>query len=317
MMTALSPSAQKINSDSECPDSVQSDDLRFQDIFPRWVKTVAIISPASPADTSHVDTGILMLQNAGIRVKVMPHAREGENSGYTSIEAGKRIADLEQAWLDPQVDLILCTRGGVGSEHILDQIDWNKLRKRDIPLVGFSNITALHWAMIDQKAGHPYSGPSLTALLGCDQESLKRFRKTLDGDKLAPVQLQILRPGKCSGIAVGGHLMLLEKVSRTSFCSDTSGKIIFIECPGQKVSVLRDKLQKLREAGLFRQCAGIILGHFVNCGNPAKIATLLQDFTKTVACPVFYGYPYGHASSNYMIDFQRSISIDKNGVMTP
>ena len=316
-MTASTLMAQKTTSATECATPVQSDGKRFLGLFPEWVKTVAIVSPASPAETAHVDLGIRLLENAGIRVKVMPHARERENGGYISIEAEKRIADLEQAWMDPEVDLILCTRGGVGSETLLDKIDWEKLRKRDMPLVGFSNITALQCAMIVKKAGHPYSGPSLTALLGCDQESLKRFCMTLDGDKLPPLPLVVLRPGKCSGIAVGGHLMLLAKVSGTSFCPDTEGKVIFIECPGQKVSVLREKLRKLHDAGFFSKCAGIVFGHFVNCGFPDDVMAVLKEFAKTVSCPVFSGYPYGHADSNYMIDFRRSVSIDEKGMMTP
>jgi muramoyltetrapeptide carboxypeptidase len=316
-VASLSAQAAKSDPGQEGATAASINDGRFRNLLPPWVKTVAIISPASPADTQQLDAGLRLLKNAGIRVKVMPHARERENSGYISIEPEKRIADLEQAWLDPEVDLILCTRGGAGSENLLDKIAWHKLKQRDIPLVGFSNITALHSAMIVQRAGHPFSGPSLTALLGCDQESLARLRAALSGEKLAPVQLQVLRRGRCSGVAVGGHLMLLDKVSRTPFRPDTAGKIIFIECPGQKISVLRDKLAGLRDAGLFRPCAGIVFGHFVQCGSPTEVAKLLQEFSNTVSCPVFSGYPYGHASSNYTIDFRRSVSINETGLMVP
>ena len=303
---------------SECSGTIPTGERRFEHLFPSWVKTVALVAPASPAVTAEVDAGIRLLRNAGLRVKVMPHARENENSGYTPIAAEKRIADLVQAWLDPEVDVIFCLRGGVGSEDLLERIPWDRLRARgDMPLVGFSNITALQGAMLAQGVGHPYSGPSLTALLGCDGESLARFRTTLENGRLAPLQLQVLRPGKCSGVAVGGHLMLLEKLSRTRFCPDTAGKIIFIECPGRPVAVLREKLEKLRDIGFFRSCAGIVFGHFVHCGSPKEIAALLREFAGTVSCPVFSGYPYGHAASNYLIDFRRSVAIDENGIITP
>ena len=320
LMTILPFSAKSISNNAiseECSGKVQNDDLRFQHLFPSWIKTIAVISPASPANSKQIDIGLHLLRNAGIRVKVMPHARERENSGYISLEAGKRVADLEQAWLDPEVDLILCTRGGVGSESLLEKINWEKLRKRDMPLIGFSNITALHGAMIAKNVGHPYSGPSLTSLLGCDQESLLRFRTTLEGKKLAPVKLQVLRPGKCSGIAIGGHLVMLAKLSRTEFSPDTTDKIIFIECPGQKTERVKAMLEKLRYAGFFRHCSGVVFGSFVRCGSPEVIAKLLLEFSHTVKCPVFAGYPYGHTSSNYLIDFKRSVAIDKNGIITP
>jgi len=295
---------------------IHDDDARFCDLFPSWVRTVAIVSPASPSDTVQVDTGITLLAKAGIRVKVMPHARECENTGYTAIAAAKRVADLEQAWLDPDVDLILCTRGGIGSEDLLPLMNWDNLCRRDMPLVGFSNITALHCAMLVRNAGHPYSGPSLSALLGCDLESLKRFRDSLSGVPLEPVQLKVLRSGSCGGIAMGGHLILLEKLCRTDFCPDTAGKVIFIECPGQSAVVMRDKLDHLFDAGFFKSCAGVVFGHLGHCDASAVTECLQDDFARTVSCPVFSGYPYGHEPDNYMLDFRRAVAIDGNGLIS-
>jgi len=199
---------------------------RFRNLFPEWVKCVAIVSPASPGQTGEVDLGIALLKQAGIQVVVMPHAREHENSGYSTIEAEKRAADLETAWLDPRVDLILCTRGGIGSEDMVDKLDWEKLaRRKDMPVVGF------------------------------------------------------------------------------------------IECPGRKPSVVENALNKMRERGCFRKCAGIVFGHFVNCGPPGEIEEVLCRFTGTVDCPVFAGFPYGHRGSNRMLDFRRKVVIGEDGIL--
>lgn len=289
---------------------------RFLNLFPAWVKCVAIVSPACPGQTDEVDLGIALLKHAGIQVVVMAHARENENSGYFTIEPEKRVADLETAWLDPRVDLILCTRGGIGSEELPDKLDWGKLaRRKDMPVVGFSDITSLHCAMLKTGVGHPFSGPSLTALLGCDEASLRHFRRTLDGGDLAPVPLRALRGGKASGLAVGGHLMLLERMSRSDYAPDYAGKVVFIECPGRKPSVVENALNKMRERGCFRKCAGIVFGHFVNCGPPGEIEEVLRRFTGTVGCPVFADFPYGHRGSNWMLDFRRKVCIGEDGIL--
>lgn len=289
---------------------------RFRDLFPAWVKCVAIVSPASPGQTGEVDLGIALLKQAGIQVVVMPHAREHENSGYFTIEAEKRAADLENAWLDPRVDLILCTRGGIGSEDLADKLNWKKLaRRKDMPVVGFSNITSLHCAMLKTGVGHPFSGPSLTALLGCDETSLKHFRRTLDGDDLAPVQLRVLRGGKASGLTAGGHLMLLETMSRGDYAPDYAGKVVFIECPGRQPSAVENALNEMRGRGCFRKCAGIVFGHFVNCGPSGEVEEVLLRFSGTVACPVFSGFPYGHSGSNRMLDFRRKVSVGEDGML--
>ena len=144
-----------------------TEENRLAGIFPERIRTIALVAPASPgSSTQKVDRGIALLEKSGIRVKTMPNARIGEPAGYTSIPVGKRVADLEQAWLDPEVDLILCIRGGAGTSDILERLDWDKLRTRpDLPVLGFSDITALHMAMLKEKAGHPYASPSLLALL--------------------------------------------------------------------------------------------------------------------------------------------------------
>ena len=210
-----------------------TEENRLAGIFPERIRTIALVAPASPgSSTQKVDRGIALLEKSGIRVKTMPNARIGEPAGYTSIPVGKRVADLEQAWLDPEVDLILCIRGGAGTSDILERLDWDKLRTRpDLPVLGFSDITALHMAMLKEKAGHPYASPSLLALLSADNDSLKSIHAILNGKPVSPVPLIPLRAGKASGVALAGHLRLLDTLNRSRFRPETQGRVIFIECP--------------------------------------------------------------------------------------
>ena len=80
------------------PLAVPAEENRLAGIFPEWIKTVALVAPASPGTSREkVDAAISLLKKAGVKVKVMPNAREGEPAGYTSIPAEKRVADLERA----------------------------------------------------------------------------------------------------------------------------------------------------------------------------------------------------------------------------
>ena len=203
-----------------------TEENRLAGIFPERIRTIALVAPASPgSSTQKVDRGIALLEKSGIRVKTMPNARIGEPAGYTSIPVGKRVADLEQAWLDPEVDLILCIRGGAGTSDILERLDWDKLRTRpDLPVLGFSDITALHMAMLKEKAGHPYASPSLLALLSADNDSLKSIHAILNGKPVSPVPLIPLRAGKASGVALAGHLRLLDTLNRSRFRPETQDR---------------------------------------------------------------------------------------------
>ncbi len=288
---------------------------RLAEIFPERIRTIALIAPASPgASTQEVDRGIALLKKSGIRVKVMPNARVGEPGRYTSIAAEKRIADLEQAWLDPEVDLILCIRGGAGTPGILEKLNWDKLRTRpDLPVLGFSDITALHMAMLKEKAGHPYASPSLSALLGVDNDSLNSIQAILNGRQPAPVPLIPLRAGKASGIALAGHLRLLDTMNHTRFRPETRGRVIFIECPDLTPVRAQQTLEKLRKSGFFDSCSAVVFGRLSNCGDQEE--TVMRKFTDSVNCPVYMGFPYSHTPRNQMIDLRGKVMIDADGIL--
>ena len=59
------------------PLAVPAEENRLAGIFPEWIKTVALVAPASPGTSREkVDAAISLLKKAGVKVKVMPNARE-------------------------------------------------------------------------------------------------------------------------------------------------------------------------------------------------------------------------------------------------
>lgn len=294
----------------------EAEEFAWAGIFPGQIKTVALVAPACPANSSEaLDRAIARLKQAGIRVKLMPHAREGEPATrYETIAVEKRVADLEQAWLDPEVDLVWCIRGGTGTPDVVEKVDWEKLRSRpDLPLLGFSDITALQLAMLKERAGHPFAAPSLLGLLTVDAPSLENFRRAMHGKPAEPVQLLPIRGGEASGLALAGHLRLLETMNRTRFRPDTAGKVIFIESPDFHPEQVRASLSRLREAGFFDNCAAVVFGTLSRCGHEAE--TVVRDFAATVKVPVYMGFPYGHTSRNQVIDLRGRVVIDADGVL--
>ncbi len=90
-------------------------------IYPRPLKKgdkIAICSPAGKIKPEIVNDAARVLRNQGYRVEIMPHAF-GENGQYSGTP-DERYADLKAAFTDPEVRLILCSRGGYGVVHILD-----------------------------------------------------------------------------------------------------------------------------------------------------------------------------------------------------
>ena len=277
------------------------------------MKTIAVCAPGLPGKTSEVDLGIKLLQEAGYKVKVMPNARKNERI-RKSVSSELRAADFTKAYLDPEVDAIFCVRGGNGSIAVADRLDWEKLRARKIPVIGFSDITSLHSVMAKNGVGHVFTGPSLTQLTKCNAESVAWFSRALTGSKQPQIKLEIIRGGECSGFPAGGHLTLYQRAFCAGKAPATDGKIIFIECPRSVPKHYIKELEALREKGCFDKCSAVVFGDMK--GKKALVDKIILDFAERVKCPVFRGMPYGHQSSNFLIDFERKVTISADGVLS-
>ena len=286
-------------------------------VFPETVKVIAIVAPGLPASRSNaVDKAVKLLASAGKKVKIMPNARRGEpcRNYKDNVAWQLRVADLEQAWMDPEVDLILCVRGGSGTAQIVKHLNWAKLRTRpDMPVMGFSDITALHLAMLKEKAGHPLCGPSLTKLLQVDQASLESIRLGLSGLPRSAVELDVLKKGNAEGVILAGHLSLFERMNKSSYRPDTANKVIFIECPNLNEKQAAASLETLRRSGFFEHCSAVVFGRLSKCKKGER--QVKADFAATVACPVFDGFPYSHTQRNHLLDLRKKVAISENGIL--
>ena len=107
------------------------------------MKHIRILSPASAIDPQWINRARTRLEQWGFVVSVSEHANG--NIGRFSAHDALRVADLNAAFADPTVDIILCSRGGYGMQRIIDQVVLPTRPKEQWPLlVGFSDITELH-----------------------------------------------------------------------------------------------------------------------------------------------------------------------------
>ena len=299
--------------------------LDLRGCFPTGVvRTVALVMPASIYNKKNYDLGKAALEKAGYKVKAMPRM-----NFKTVAPVADRVADFEQAWMDPEVDLVLCVRGGVGAEDLLDKIDWAKLRTRKQRVLGFSNITMLLNAMLKEKAGHPFSGPTLSQLIYARPETLSWLAKAIAEEKPMPdVKLTPLRPGACKGLACGGHVALVLKGIQMGWAADTKGRIVFLETSIREPSVIRKMLDDVVASGYFNGCAGVVFGELTPGGPDrkkltgaalsaarAEVAQIRKDFAAKMTCPVYEGYPYGHVNKSFAIDFLREKTITADGIL--
>ena len=308
-------SAGKSAGDAELFDSHGQDEKKFIGLLPSNIKTIAVLSPGSHPGKPLHKKGIELLQNAGYKVKIMPNTFVRQKEKAQAPLSG-RLADFYQAWNDPEVDMIICVRGGLGSEEVMDHLDWKKLKKRpELYFQGYSDITLITCTLFAKGYGHPVAGPNTGSMSGMTSDSIEAMKKIYHGQQLGPIKLETIVPGDCQGYPLPGLLQRLSVLSEKEYCPSAKGRIVFIEEVGNSAEMIEKNLNKLLEKKFFKDAAGVVFCQFVRCKDDYKINGILKDFSTKLKLPVYKGFPFGHTSRIYCIDFTRRVSI-KNGFVT-
>ncbi|MDD3154589.1 MAG: LD-carboxypeptidase [Victivallaceae bacterium] len=288
-------------------------------LFPPQIRTVGIISPACMIAPEALDRCVAFLEAHKVKVKVGSACRFPiPVKALTCAPLPVRVKEFETMWLDPEIDLLIAVRGGIGAEALIGKVDWKKLRTRKAALLGFSNITALQTAMTAEHAGLVFSGPSLQALLQAGPQTREHLCRVLAGENPPPFQLNIIRPGKCEGKVLSANMISLVFSFRCGVRPDTRGKILFLEHTGFTPQKIVQLLSILRSKGIFDSCAGVVFCSLTQktpeWAEEAQKVT--ENFAKSLPCPAFMGYPYGHDKVNLTIDQQSTAFLSEDGVLT-
>ena len=280
--------------------------------------TIGIIAPAGKLKPDKFDTGVAFLRAAGKQLKFGSHVNGPSPVAYLAAGAEERAEDLSALWFDPEVELLLAVRGGFGSAHLLPLLDWQALKSRaDLPLAGFSDITALHWAMERFGAGRPIAGPMLGKLAESSASSFTaRFHALAfspDSYEIEPApeygRHQLLRPGDAVGLPLVGNLTVAATLCGTPYLPDVSGRILILEDLNEPLYKLDRALTMLEQNGIFARCAGVLFGQFSDCAPLPELYALLRRTAEQVNGPVLANFPFGHTLPIATIDFHRRISI--------
>lgn len=272
--------------------------------------TLALVAPSGRVATpERVDRCAAALDALGFAVRVYPSCRSGY--GYLSGTDEERADDMNAAFADDAIDGIVCLKGGYGTPRILDRLDYDLIARHPKAFVGYSDITAIHLALLERCSLATFHGPMpssdmipefaassreswLSSL--CSRQALGRL-PTPEGAQ-AP---RALVPGRARGELVGGNLSLLAATMGTPYQVRAEGRILFIEDIDEAPYRVDRMLTCLRLAGVFDGCAGILLGNWNNCaGDPSTPGLSLEEVFRDTLCPcgkpVLMGYPAGHCS---------------------
>jgi muramoyltetrapeptide carboxypeptidase len=270
---------------------------------------IRIISVSSPVEQDRVEKGKGELARLGYRTKIddsTGFARDGFFAGTVA----DRVAALKEALGEADTRAIFCTRGGYGSNYLLDGLSV-ALSAPKI-LLGYSDVTSLQIFLWQKFRWVTFYGPMVASGFdkgeglpeGYDRESFARaMAETRRGWTIGLNGAETLSPGKADGTLLGGCLTLVETTLGTAWELDTYGAIMILEDRGMKPWQVDRALMHLKQAGKFRGVSGVILGDFPDCEAPAGTETVkdvVQRILKPLGFPIVWGAAIGHTSRSML-----------------
>lgn len=312
---------------------------------------VAVVAPSGPAEPARLEAGCAVLRDMGLDAVVGKHALDRVNLGspgpvrddWHRLAGGDadRAADLQAAWCDPRVRAVICARGGYGATRVLDHLDWDALRAATEAsaasgggpkiLHGSSDVTALHAAFGTRLRVTTSFGPMPAGVIadlgpalaggGADDRhdgTLDGLRAALFGGPAALPGTHALCPGRAEGPLTGGTLSLLTALLGTPYAPPpAAGRIVFLEDVTEAPYRIDRMLVQLLQAGWFDGAAGIALGSWRDCGDPAELDSVFAARLGPLGVPVLAGVPAGHGPHQRTLELGAPAVLDTTALAPP
>jgi len=275
--------------------------------------TIGIVAPASHFVREKFNKGLAVLESMGFRTQITDDLFARKD--YLAGSDEQRADLLNQAFADQKIKGIICARGGYGSLRILNLLDFEVIRKNPKVFVGFSDITAILWALYARCGLVTFHGPTVTGLGNSTLETtaaLAQSLKTAERLEIRSKEGITLKEGQANGPIVGGNLTTLCHLLGTPFAPRFNGHILLLEDRGEAVYRIDRMLTQMKLAGCFGRLAGIILGEFRECGPKEDIYKLVQNIFDDTDMPIVAGFDIGHCEPNTTIPLGLEATLDTN-----
>ena len=266
---------------------------------------IAVLAASSPSERQRIEEAARAIERRGHRVTIAVNV-DHRHRGYLAGSDDERAEQLNHYLRSAEYDAFCFARGGYGAMRILDRVDYDAIAADPRPVIGFSDVTALHQAMATVANVASFHGPMLNLDFhdGLSPDRDAWFWSMLAGE--APLVREFSRAdvvcdGEAEGLLFGGCLALTTALTGTPYDFWIDGGIWFWEDVDEPVYRLDRMLTHLRLSGRMQRIRGVIIGALKNCGNEGDLLEFLRDFFRSFDIPVVRNFPFGHQGDNLMM----------------
>lgn len=285
--------------------------MKEEFIKPKKIKKgecIGIVSPSSPQkDETRLLNGVKYFESLGYNVIL------GKNVfnryGYLAGSDLERASDINDMINNPLVKMIIAGRGGYGVTRILDKIDYKSLRKNPKIIIGFSDITALNFAISKKCKLVNFTG----AMPGVDFWDLENiptmtedyFWRCITSTKPLGVikqniEMKTRKKGETIGKLFAGNLTLIASICGSKYFPNLKNQLLLIEEIGEEPYRVDRLLSQLFNSNHLKNLSGLLFGAFTDA-KPLKISVeslsiddVINHYANKFNLPCISNVEYGH-----------------------
>jgi muramoyltetrapeptide carboxypeptidase LdcA involved in peptidoglycan recycling len=310
--------------------------------------TVRVVAPSRSLailpDEQHA-TCARRFEELGLRVSFGRRVRELD--AFRSSSVASRVADLHDAFLDPEIRGVFSIIGGFNANQLLRAIDWDLVAAHPKVFCGYSDITALENAMLARANLVTYCGPHFSTFamlqgIEYDLEFLRRCVMDEGAYEITPSPTwsddawfldqenrtfhpnagpRTLQPGSAEGVAVGGNLCTFNLLHGTPWMPPLAGAVVFVEEDEQagQAGVAPEEFDRNLQS-LLHQPGGDALGALV-IGRFQKRSEMTVDALRAIVAskeelrgvPVACDLDFGHTTPHFTFPVGGRVRLDCTG----
>jgi muramoyltetrapeptide carboxypeptidase len=270
---------------------------------------IAVVQPSSPPKEEDLAKGLEVLKELGLSFKSFADPTPSIPS-VTAFLLAEIIATQE-------FDYLWAVRGGFGAIKILPFLD-EYLKNLNLkpfqipPIIGFSDITALHsyfWKKFGRIGIH---APMVVNLPEVERDCLDLLLEILHRRRMElMLEVRAYREGEAKGYLFGGNLATFASLCGTAYLPLEEEMILFFEDVNEPPHRLERALMQVILSISLKRIKGILFGDLGGISSEALLHSLQQNLPENI--PIGVDFPFGHGKKNYPLIFGAKVKFSCHG----
>ena len=283
--------------------------------------TIGVVAPSNPIigdNVEEINQARKIIEDAGFKVKFSKNLFSNTN-GY-SASAKEKADDMNAMFLDKEVKMIWCAKGGENSNSIFEYLDYEQIKNNPKILCGYSDITSITNIITAKTGLVTFSGTNFKTIATDEtdysyKEAIKRF---VDGSLEIGVKEDIyttIKDGIAEGELIGGNLSLTRGLVSGKYSINFENKILFLEELGFETgpALASNFLYSLKQNDVFKKIKGLWIGNYQH-ESGISLEKIILDVIGDEAYnfPIIKSNNFGHIDTKTVIPIGVKAKIDTN-----